>query len=149
MGSGELCRLSRSPFLEQRRQGRESSFQIGDELESNHLLLLPDRATDFFFVASGFERIARALEALPNIDVAEGTALEPRGSPPRHYAVRREQGRCFSWRLDHRLEDQRDGLGLVMRGRRGDQANAGKRIGEARAALRREPISTEETLPML
>src|SRR5262245_55058683 len=82
MGSGELCRLSRSPVLERRRQGRESSFQIGDELESNHLLLLTDRATALFFIASCFERIARASKALPHINVAEGTALErPRRSP--------------------------------------------------------------------
>src|SRR5262245_61121302 len=214
MSSGELCRLSRSPVLEQSRERREGSFQIGDELESNRLLLLTDRATALFFIARGFERIARARKALPHIDVAEGAALErpsrrpdlerrasnarerileqrhqlrrpevgldrakhdleesarnrtrhgyarrvvdgevvafePCSDTPRQHTVGRDQSRGFSWRLDHRLENQRDSLSLVMRGRRDDEANSGKRIGEARPDLRREPISTEETLPML
>ena len=48
----------------------------------------------------------------------EVVALEPRRHPPRQHPVRRDQRRGLARRLDAGSEDQRDGLGLVMRGRR-------------------------------
>src|SRR5262249_44424768 len=83
MGSCEFRRLARSPVPEQSRERGEGDFEIGDELESDCLLLLADWcAALLFLVARRSERIARAREALSNIDVAEGAALErPRRSP--------------------------------------------------------------------
>src|SRR5215831_3318155 len=82
MSPCELRRLSQRRVLEQSREWGEGSFQVINELQSNYLLLLTDRATALFLIAHGLERIAHALEALPCIDVAEGAALErPRRRP--------------------------------------------------------------------
>ena len=49
----------------------------------------------------------------------------------------------------HDLRIERDGLGLVMGGRRDDEADAGKSVGEARAPVRQEIVGGEEFLPAL
>src|SRR6188472_477831 len=109
MSSGELGRLSRSPVLEQSRERGEGSFQIGHELESNHLLLLTDHATALFFIASCFERIPRALKALPQIDVAEGAALKrPRCRPD----LERQASNTRERMLEQRHQLRRREVGL-------------------------------------
>ena len=71
-------------------------------------------------------------------------ALEPCGNAPRQHTVRRDQRGGLAGSFDAGFENQRDGLGLVMRGRRDDEANPGKSVGEARAPIRQEIAGGEK-----